>query len=42
MPYPEVEINLPPGVLEEAAKEAQVIIHHEVLAEIYEEAFLLY
>ena len=40
--FPEVEINLPPGVLEEAAREAQISVSNEMLKEIYDDAFLLY
>lgn len=40
--FPEVEINLPPGVLEEAAREAQISVSNEMVKEIYDDAFLMY
>jgi len=41
-PCPEVEINLPPGALEEASKEAGMNITQEQIAKIYDDALLMY
>jgi hypothetical protein len=41
-PFPDVEINLPPGALEEAAKEAGIPLSSDMIDQIYDEALLFY